>query len=241
MARGDSDLSQDPNYTEFRRVKMSDKTTEGSKEDSQRQQVTERSSTNYSEGCSHLNRPGPSSRNDEIVGDNFFVTLLDQFGSSESQSPNLAMSSTSSIPSRTKFPGDFEFRVEYNLQTSHRRNIGFSEALNKLFLTMDSWVEVRFLTNSSLPEGMLVRIVPVYVSPSDLTSPVVRCPHHAQEDDPSNNNFEFVHHLIRSQIFDVYFMSPGCLQIKPRTILGKMLLTPCLLLDKSNAIYEVWS
>ena len=30
------------------------------------------------------------------------------------------------------------------------------------------------------------------------------------------------------------------LQLKPRKILGKMVLTLCLLLDKSNAIYEVW-
>ena len=201
MACDDSELSQDPNYTEFRRVKMSEKTTGGSKDVSQRPQGPGRSSIDLDD-VSDLNRAGPSSRHDEIVGDNFFVTLLDQFGSSEThphQSSSLAMSSTSSIPSRAKFPGEFEFRVEYNLQTSQRRNIGFSEGLNKLFLMMDSWVEVNFLTNNSQPEGLLVRVVPVYVSASDLTSPVVRCPHHAQEDDPSNNNFEFVHHLIRSR------------------------------------------
>ena len=197
MPSDDSVLSQDPNHTEFRRVKMSEEATEGSKDISQRQEVTERS-RNDLDGFSDLNRAGPSSRPDEIVGDNFFVTLLGQFGSSDSHQ-SLAMSATSSIPSRAKFPGEYEFRVEYNLQTSQRRNIGFSEALNKLFLMMDSWVEVKFLTNSSLPEGLLVRVVPVYVSASDLTSPVVRCPHHAQEDDPSNNNFDFVHHLIRSR------------------------------------------
>ena len=199
MACDDSGLSQDPNHTEFRRVKMSEEATEGSKDISQRQEVAGRSRTDL-DGFSEPHRPGPSSRPDEIVGDNFLVTLLGQFGASETQhSPALAMSATSSIPSRAKFPGEYEFRVEYNLQTSQRRNIGFSEALNKLFLMMDSWVEVKFLTNSSLPEGLLVRVVPVYVSASDLTSPVVRCPHHAQEDDPSNNNFEFVHHFIRSR------------------------------------------
>ena len=175
---------------------MSEKTAGGSKDVSER---PGRSSIDLDE-VSDLNRPGPSSRPDEIVGDNFFVTLLDQFGSSEThQSSSLAMSSTSSIPSRAKFPGEFEFRVEYNLQTSQRRNIGFSAALNKLFLMMDSWVEVNFLTNNSQPEGLLVRVVPVYVSASDLTSPVLRCPHHAQEADPSNTNFEFVHHFIRSR------------------------------------------
>ena len=195
---------------------MSDKTTEGSKDVSQRHQVTETSSTNDFGGVSDLNRPGPSSRNDAIVGDAFFVTLLGQFGSSETQSQStLAMSSTSSIPSREKFPGEYEFRVEYNLETSQRRNIGFSEALNKLFIMMDSWVEVRFLTNNSQPEGMFVRVVPVYVSPCDLTSPVLRCPHHARPDDPSNINFEFVHHLIRSQIFEVY-LSLSWLQISNR-------------------------
>ena len=200
---------------------MSDKTTEGSKDVSQRHQVTETSSTNDFGGVSDLNRPGPSSsRNDEIVGDAFLVTLLGQFGSSETQS----QSSTSSIPSREKFPGEYEFRVEYNLQTSQRRNIGFSEALNKLFIMMDSWVEVRFLTNNTQPEGMFVRVVPVYVSPCDLSSPVLRCPQHARPDDPSNINFEFVNHLIRSQIFEVYFLIKSQLvtDIKPRTIHGKM-------------------
>ena len=200
MARGESDLSQDPNYTELRRVKMSEETTGGSRDVSQRQQVAGRSQNDL-DGILDLNRPGPSSRPDEIEGDHFFVTLLDQFGSSETQqSLSLAMSATSSIPSREKYPGEYQFRVEYNLQTSQRRNTGFSQSLNKLFLMMDTWVEVRFLTSSPPPPGMLVRALPVYVSSSDLTIPVVRCPHHAQEDDPSNNNFEFVRHLIRSQI-----------------------------------------
>ena len=207
MARDDSTLSQDPNYTEFRRVKMSEETIGGSGDVSQRQQAAERSSPIDSDEVSDLHRAGPSSRPDEVVGDNFFVTLLDQFGSSEPlEFPSLAMAATSSFPSREKFPGEFQFRVEFNLETSQRRNIGFSEGLNKLFLMMDSWVEVKFLTHSVPPQGMMVRAVPVYMSDNDLTSPVVRCPHHAQEDDPSNIDFEFVHHLIRSQIFDVFFM-----------------------------------
>ena len=215
---------------------MSEQASGGSQDVSQGQHVAGTSSTVDNDGVSDLNRPGPSSRDDdEIVasGDNFFVTLLDQFGSSSDTVQHqyhhaLAMSATSSNPSRAKFPGVYEFRVEFNLQTSQRRNIGFSAGLNKLFLMMDSWVEVKFLTNSSLPEGMMVRLLPVYISAPDLTSPVLRCPHHAQEDDPSNINFEFVHHLIRSHRYltsilssNLSPVSAGCagwLQFKPRTI-----------------------
>ena len=155
--------------------------------------------------------PGTSSEDDEIVPGggsslNFFVSLLDEFESSAVSFPAVAMSSTSSSPCRTKVTGEYEFSVKYNVLTSQRRNIGYSELLNKLFLSMDVWVEVKFQVTNPQCRPLLVRVLPTYVSACDLTSPVLRCPHHSQTNDPSNINFEFVHHLIRSHIFDVDFM-----------------------------------
>ena len=156
-----------------------------------------------------LTQPGTSSEADEIVSGgvssfNYFVSLLDGFEISDATSSASEMSSTSSNPCRIKFPGDHEFSVEYNVQTSQRRNMGYSKLLNKLFLNMDVWLEVKFHLSQS--EALFVRVLPVYVSASDLTSPVLRCPHHSQSTDPSNTDFEYVHHFIRSLIFDVVFM-----------------------------------
>ena len=93
--------------------------------------------------------------------------------------------------------GLYSFTVRFNLSSS-RRSLAWSELLNKLFIDMNSLVEVEFQCSPDPPPGCFVRALPVFAEPAEQRKPVQRCPHHARPADITNANFEFVGQLVRA-------------------------------------------
>ena len=56
---------------------------------------------------------------------------------------------TSLTPSRLKLPGVYQFNVEFVIE-SRRKMIDFSESLNKLFVDVNSWTELRIRVDNPL-------------------------------------------------------------------------------------------
>ena len=90
----------------------------------------------------------------------------------------------------------YGFSVEFNVD-SKRKTLDFSEALNKLYVDLNYWVEV-YLKLAKVPsEDLYVRAMPVFSEAVDFKNPVLRCPNHSRLEDTTNVNFEYIHHFIR--------------------------------------------
>ena len=78
--------------------------------------------------------------------------------------------STSLTPSRLKLPGIYQFNVEFVVET-RRKMIDFSKSLNKLFVDVNSWTELRIRVDNPSPD-LFIRALPVFVDETDFKSPV---------------------------------------------------------------------
>ena len=116
-------------------------------------------------------------------------------------------SSTCRNPSTIKYPGQFRFGVIFvvSSQSNRTRNTEFSVDLNKLYIDMNKWVEVRFSFGEQPHSGLYFRALPIFAEPTDATIPVKRCPNHARPEDPSNYNFPCLLHLIRFDSTDALY------------------------------------
>ena len=89
--------------------------------------------------------------------------------------------------------------------TRTTRTTEYSAELNKLYVVMDKWVEVRVVFKEDPPGSTFIRAMPVFAEATDSAIPVKRCPHHAQPEDVSNNGFPFPQHLIRFDTADAVY------------------------------------
>lgn len=105
-------------------------------------------------------------------------------------------SPTSMDPNRIKMTGPYGFSVEFNVD-SKRKTLDFSEALNKLYVDLNYWIEVYFKIAKVPSEDLYVRALPVFSEAVDFKNPVLRCPNHSRLEDTTNVNFEFTNHFIR--------------------------------------------
>ena len=131
------------------------------------------------------------------------------------QSPN-TINSSASLDTRSptcrnvntiKFPGCFGFGVIFVISTrnSRTRNTEFSLELNKLFIDMDKWIELRIVFSNDPPQDLFIRALPIFAEATDIHIPVKRCPNHAREDHPSNQGFPSSLHLIRVDSSDAIY------------------------------------
>ena len=102
---------------------------------------------------------------------------------------------TSLTPSRFKLPGIYQFNVEFVIE-SRRKMIDFSESLNKLFVDVNSWTELRIRVDNPSPD-LFIRALPVFADETDFKTPVKRCPNHSRPEDTTNINFPLTEHFIR--------------------------------------------
>ena len=105
---------------------------------------------------------------------------------------------TSLTPSRLKLPGVYQFNVEFVIE-SRRKMIDFSESLNKLFVDVNSWTELRIRVDNPSPD-LFIRALPVFADETDFKLPVKRCPNHSRPEDTSNINFPLTEHFSKSPI-----------------------------------------
>ena len=110
-------------------------------------------------------------------------------------------------PSTIKYPGQFRFGVIFvvSSQSNRTRNTEFSVDLNKLYIDMNKWVEVRFSFGEQPHSGLFFRALPIFAEATDATIPVKRCPNHARPEDPFNYNFPCLLHLIRFDSTDALY------------------------------------
>jgi len=115
--------------------------------------------------------------------------------------PGQSPSPTGLEPSIVNWPGQFLFDVNFtqlSLNTKNK-NWDYSKRLKKLFIDMNRLVQAEFRVGVNPPEGMYIRVLPVYAVNSHVRNPVVRCPNHASQNDPTNQHFPYPQHLIRVQ------------------------------------------
>jgi hypothetical protein len=103
-----------------------------------------------------------------------------------------------------KYPGQFGFGVIFAVssQSNRIRNTEFSADLNKLYIDMNKWVEVRFSCVDLPHRGFFVRALAIFAEATDAATPVKRSQTHARTEDPSNYNFPCLLHLIRFKSAD---------------------------------------
>jgi hypothetical protein len=71
--------------------------------------------------------------------------------------------------------------------------------VNKLFIDMNKFIMATFNVGSDPPDGLNIRIMPIYAVAGFSSVPVRRCPNHASPDD-ANNQGKFADkrdHIIR--------------------------------------------
>ena len=141
---------------------------------------------------------------------------------------------TSLTPSRLKLPGIYNFNVEFVIE-SRRKMIDFSERLNKLFVDINSWTELRIRVDNPSPD-LFIRALPVYADETDFKLPVKRCPNHSRPEDTSNINFPLTEHFIRNGELVIHFLllylcmfSSGLIMLQVHTV-KTPLQRDCLLL-----------
>ena len=120
---------------------------------------------------------------------------------------------TSLTPSRLKLPGVYQFNVEFVIE-SRRKMIDFSESLNKLFVDVNSWTELRIRVDNPSPD-LFIRALPVFADETDFKLPVKRCPNHSRPEDTSNINFPLTEHFIRNGEL-VVITSSYCMHVSCR-------------------------
>ena len=116
-------------------------------------------------------------------------------------------SPTSRYLNTMKYPGPYGFQAVFLVQPSRQRarSTEFSEKLNKLYIEMDKWVEIRLVLREWPQDRLFIRAVPVYAEAVDAVVPVIRCPHHSQPDHPTNIGFPHLQHLIRFDTDDALY------------------------------------
>lgn len=115
--------------------------------------------------------------------------------------PGQSPSPTGLDPSIVNWPGQFLFDVNFiqlSLNTKNK-NWDYSKRLKKLFIDMNRFVQAEFRVGVNPPEGLYIRVLPVYAVNSHVRKPVLRCPNHASMNDPTNQQFPYPEHLIRVQ------------------------------------------
>jgi len=102
-------------------------------------------------------------------------------------------------PSTVNYPGHHLFEVMFHQTsaTTKNKHWDYSERLRKLFIDMNKWVQIDFRVGPQPPQGLYIRVLPIYAEASHLKEPVKRCPNHASPSDPTNSEFPHLWHLVR--------------------------------------------
>jgi len=119
--------------------------------------------------------------------------------------PFISGGSTGRHPATKAWPGDYEFAVTFKRLTENAKskNWDYSNILNKLYIDINSNVLVHFNFGQNYPEGLFIRVLPIFAVADSMEKPVIRCPHHANENDATNKDlsemdrFRMRLHLIR--------------------------------------------
>jgi hypothetical protein len=87
--------------------------------------------------------------------------------------------------------------IVVNLKSANVHNLfflssQFSEKLNKLFIDFNKIVIASCYVGPNPPDGLYVRVLPVYAVANSIQEPVKRCPNHAEKSDSSNLGFDEV-------------------------------------------------
>eukprot|EP00092_Neocalanus_flemingeri_P014191 GFUD01015311.1.p1 GENE.GFUD01015311.1~~GFUD01015311.1.p1 ORF type:complete len:525 (+),score=111.78 GFUD01015311.1:61-1635(+) len=108
-------------------------------------------------------------------------------------------SPTGADPSTVNYLGHYLFDVMFTklTQGSKNKHWDFSSQLKKLYIDMNKWVQVEFRVGPSPPDGLFIRALPIYAEATHIRDPVKRCPNHASNSDPTNQNCDYPYHLIR--------------------------------------------
>ena len=141
---------------------------------------------------------------DEKVDQTEEISIPDYFLFQIPTKPNHPdpFSPTAVYPSSIPLPGELNFQVTFPIpsQIYKTKNWDFSVKLNKLFVDMNKWVEVKFYcAPPPTPQDLYIRALPVYTEAADLKLAVLRCPNHSRLEDPTNAGFLFPRHLIRME------------------------------------------
>ena len=117
-------------------------------------------------------------------------------------------SASCTITTFQNYPGPHYFDVTFTKlsENSKNRHWDFSCLLDKLYIDMNKLVQVEFHVGRSPPAGLSIRALPVFSDANYINEPVKRCPNHATETDPTNENFIYKHHLIRVIGEDVSYL-----------------------------------
>lgn len=118
-------------------------------------------------------------------------------------------SPTTNIPSFQYYAGPHRFDATFTKlsESSKNRHWDFSSMLEKLYIDMNKWVQVEFHVGPNPLSGLSIRVLPVFSDANYINEPVKRCPNHAIDTDPTNENFtENKHHLIRVVGDDVIYL-----------------------------------
>ncbi|KAL0269887.1 UNVERIFIED_CONTAM: hypothetical protein PYX00_007472 [Menopon gallinae] len=117
---------------------------------------------------------------------------------------NSNTTSTGPLPAREDYPGPFSFSVLLDGVESTKNKWTYSRLLNKLYIVWDKIIPVQFKWIPSEPH-LVVRALPVYTDAQDMKLAVRRCLIHSSPTDASNEGFEHVKHVIRSDNPGVYY------------------------------------
>ena len=117
-------------------------------------------------------------------------------------------SASCTIPTFKNYPGPHFFDVSFTKlsENSKNRHWDYSSLLGKLYIDMNKLVQVEFHVGPSPPSGLSIRALPAFSDANYINEPVKRCPNHATETDPTNENFSYNHHLIRVVGEDVSYL-----------------------------------
>ncbi|EEB09872.1 Cellular tumor antigen p53, putative [Pediculus humanus corporis] len=117
---------------------------------------------------------------------------------------NTNSTSTGPLPAREDYPGPFAFSVLLDGVESTKNKWTYSTMLNKLYIVWDKIIPIQFKWIPSEP-NFVVRALPVYTDAQDMKLAVKRCLIHLNASDPTNEGFEHVKHVIRSDNPGVYY------------------------------------
>ncbi|XP_066998517.1 cellular tumor antigen p53 [Anabrus simplex] len=106
-------------------------------------------------------------------------------------------SSTCKVPCLNDYPGPFNFQFEIPPESSDGSKLLFSVPLNKLFVNMHTKIPVKFKW-ICMEQDLQIRALPVFTSSDNFENPVVRCPLHSSPGELSNEGFNYLFHIIRS-------------------------------------------